>query len=86
MTTPGTFADRASPTGVLGRLQVLRFAPTPLRGAPAATWIRPARTGTEQLWVAGRALQPRLLYSTTTQTVCFKIVVAFRVLTRRPPR
>lgn len=35
-------------TGVLDRLQVLRFAPTPLRGAPAATWTRSARTGSEQ--------------------------------------
>ena len=31
-------ADRASGAGVLDRLQVLRSAPTPLRGAPAATW------------------------------------------------
>jgi len=33
-----------SATGVLDRLQALRFAPTPLRGAPSAAWTRPART------------------------------------------
>ena len=38
-------ADRASGAGVLDRLQVLRSAPTPLRGAPAATWPPSPRTG-----------------------------------------
>ena len=54
-------------TGVLDRLQALRFAPTPLGGAPAAAWTRPARTGTGQLWIAGKSLQPRLPHFTTTQ-------------------
>ena len=46
-------ADRASGAGVLDRLQVLRSAPTPLRGAPAATWPPSPRTGVRQLRVAG---------------------------------
>ena len=46
-------ADRASGAGVLDRLQVLRSAPTPLRGAPAAIWPPSPRTGVRQLRVAG---------------------------------
>ena len=60
-------ADRASGAGVLDRLQVLRSAPTPLRGAPAATWP-PPRTGVRQLRVAGPGLQPWLQDTTTTRT------------------
>ena len=41
---------------VLDRLQVLRFAPTPLRGAPAATWTPSPRTGVGQLRVPGTGL------------------------------
>ena len=53
-------ADRASGAGVLDRLLVLRSAPTPLRGAPAATWPPSPRTGVRQLRVAGPGLQPWL--------------------------
>ena len=52
-------------TGVLGRVKVLRFATTPLRGAPTATWTRPARTGTRSTSIAGQALQSALPSSTT---------------------
>ena len=61
-------ADRASGAGVLDRLQVLRSAPTPLRGAPAATWPPSPRTGVRQLRVAGPGLQPWLQDTTTTRT------------------
>ena len=61
-------ADRASGAGVLDRLQVLRSAPTPLRGAPAATWLPSPRTGVRQLRVAGPGLQPWLQDTTTTRT------------------
>ena len=61
-------ADRASGAGVLDRLQVLRSAPTPLRGAPAATWPPSPRTGVRQLRVAGPGLQPGLQDTTTTRT------------------
>ena len=61
-------ADRASGAGVLDRLQVLRSAPTPLRGAPAATWPPSPRTGVRQLRVAGLGLQPWLQDTTTTRT------------------
>ena len=50
------------------RLQVLRSAPTPLRGAPAATWPPSPRTGVRQLRVAGPGLQPWLQDTTTTRT------------------
>lgn len=53
-------AQLGARTDVLGRVQVLRFAPTPLRGAPAATWTRPARIGTGSTSVAGQGLQPSL--------------------------
>ncbi len=56
-------AELASRTNVLGRVQVLRCAPTPLRGAPSATWTRPARIGTGLLSVAGWSLQPSLPFS-----------------------
>ena len=58
----------ASGAGVLDRLQVLRSAPTPLRGAPAATWTRSPRTGVRQLRLAGTGLQPRLHDTTTRRT------------------
>ena len=61
-------AARASGAGVLDRLQVLRSAPTPLRGAPAATWPPSPRTGVRQLRVAGPGLQPWLQDTTTTRT------------------
>ena len=61
-------ADRASGAGVLDRLQVLRSAPTPLRGAPAATWPPSPRTGVRQLRVAGPGLQPWLQDTITTRT------------------
>ena len=53
---------------VLDRLQVLRFAPAPLRGAPAATWTPSPRTGVGQLRVPGTGLQPWLHDTTTTST------------------
>ena len=53
---------------VLDRLQVLRFAPTPLRGAPAATWTPSPRTSVGQLRVPGTGLQPWLHDTTTTST------------------
>ena len=61
-------ADRASGAGVLDRLLVLRSAPTPLRGAPAATWPPSPRTGVRQLRVAGPGLQPWLQDTITTRT------------------
>ena len=61
-------AARASGAGVLDRLQVLGSAPTPLRGAPAATWPPSPRTGVRQLRVAGPGLQPWLQDTTTTRT------------------
>ena len=45
--------DRASGASVLDGVQVLRCAPTPLHGAPAATWTPSPRTGVRQLRVAG---------------------------------
>ena len=65
MSAPAVPAGGAS---VLDRLQVLRFAPTPLRGAPAATWTQSPRTGVGQLPVPGTGLQPWLHDTTTTST------------------
>ena len=59
--------DRASGAGVLDRLQVLRSAPTPRRGAPAATWTPSPRTGRGQVRVPGQGLQPWLHTPTTTR-------------------
>ena len=51
------------------RLQVLRSAPTPLRGALAATWSCPSpRTGVGPLRVPGPGLQPSSHDTTTTRT------------------
>ena len=61
-------AASAPGAGVLDRLQVLRSAPTPLRGAPAATWTPSPRTGVGQLRVPGTGLQPWLHDTTTTRT------------------
>ena len=60
--------DVASRAGVLDRLQVLRSAPTPLRGAPAAAWTQSPRTAVGQLRVPGTGLQPSLQDTTTTRT------------------
>ena len=61
-------AASAPGAGVLDRLQVLRSAPTPLRGAPAATWTPSPRTGVGPLRVPGTGLQPWLHDTTTTRT------------------
>ena len=53
---------------VLDRLQVLRSAPTPLRGALAATWTPSPRTGVGPLRVPGPGLQPSSHDTTTTRT------------------
>ena len=63
-----TLTVRASGAGVLDCLQVLRSAPTPLRGAPTATWTQSLRTGAEPLRVPGPGLQPWLHDTTTTRT------------------
>ena len=61
-------AASAPGAGVLDRLQVLRSAPTPLRGAPAATWTPSPRTGVGPLRVPGPGLQPSSHDTTTTRT------------------
>ena len=61
-------AASAPGAGVLDRLQVLRSAPTPLRGAPAATWTPSPRTGVGRLRVPGPGLQPSSHDTTTTRT------------------
>ncbi len=61
-------AALASGAGVLDRLQVVRSAPTPLRGAPAATWPRSPRPGVGQLRAPDIGLPPRLHDTTTTST------------------
>ena len=61
-------AASAPGAGVLDRLQVLRSAPTPLRGALAATWTPSPRTGVGPLRVPGPGLQPSSHDTTTTRT------------------
>jgi hypothetical protein len=63
-----TLAVRASGAGVRDCLQVLRSAPTPLRGAPTATWTQSPRTGAEPVRVPDPGLQPWLHDTTRTRT------------------